>query len=77
MERNWTGLPLRPDYETHTYGSQSIDDVNEGFDVIIQGSDVSSSAATDALEIWMSWPSGSTACAGGTMDEIAWAWGLR
>lgn len=62
---------------TYIYGSQSIDDVNEGFDVIIQSSDLSSPKATDVFEIWVSWPSGSTACGGGTMDEIAWAWALR
>ncbi|MGE0791215.1 MAG: S8 family serine peptidase [Sandaracinaceae bacterium] len=60
----------------YIYGSQSVDDVNEGFDVVLQSSDLSSPSATDDFEIWLSWPDDAEGCGGGTNAPYAQAWAI-
>jgi len=51
----------------YIFGSQSVDDVNEGFDVTL-----TSSHGSGDYEIWVSWESGST-CAGHTIESLGWS----
>jgi hypothetical protein len=50
------------------YGSQSVDDSNEGFDITIQESDGEG-------EYWFmaAWPEGVVGCDGATHEGMAWA----
>jgi hypothetical protein len=58
---------------TYVYGSQSIHDNNEGFDVTISASD-----GAGSYQLFIAWPDGATDCAGATSTEVGYAvkWGV-
>ncbi len=49
------------------YASQSVDDVNEGFDVTLP-----EGPERGHYELWIAWPEGSEACGGGSFEPYGW-----
>lgn len=54
--------------QRYVYGSQSVDDVNEGFDVVIQEAD-----AEGDYEILIAWPDEAVGCDDATVEPYGWA----